>query len=81
MNPQTGRMRIRMVDVTSDRYRIAYAYMLRLKPSDFEDPRELAKLAAALGVTPQQVREEFGYLVEGPLATQSIPMPARVTAS
>ena len=45
MDPATGRMRIRMVDVDSDRYRIAYAYMLRLKRQDFDDPAELAKLA------------------------------------
>ena len=43
---ETGRMRVRMVDIDSDRYRIAYAYMLRLKRDDFDDPRELAKLAA-----------------------------------
>src|ERR1700737_3687224 len=49
MNPETGRMRVRMVDIASDRYRIAYAYMLRLGKSAFEDPRELAKLAVAAG--------------------------------
>ena len=64
MNPETGRMRVRMVDVGSDRYRIAYAYMLRLARSDFEDPLELAELAAAAGTTPERVRAEFGYLVE-----------------
>ena len=80
MNPQTGRMRVRMVDVASDRYRIAYAYMLRLRPSDFADARELAKLAAALGTTPERVRAEFGYLVENPAGMPSIAMPAGVRA-
>jgi 6-phosphofructokinase len=64
MSPQTGRMRVRMVDVASDRYRIAHAYMLRLERADFEDPRELARLAAAAGTTPERFRAEFGYLVE-----------------
>jgi 6-phosphofructokinase 1 len=64
MDPQTGRMRVRMVDVESDQYRIAYAYMLRLKRPDFEDPRELATLAATAHVTPERFRAEFGYLVE-----------------
>ena len=64
MNPETGRMRIRMVDISSDRYRIAYAYMLRLKRNDFEDPGELAQLAAAAKMTPERLRAEFGYLVE-----------------
>jgi 6-phosphofructokinase 1 len=64
MDPATGRMRIRMVDVDSDRYRIAYAYMLRLKRQDFDDPAELAKLAFAANTTPDRLREELGYLVE-----------------
>jgi 6-phosphofructokinase len=64
MNPETGRMRVRMVDITSDLYRIAYAYMLRLKRSDFEDPGELAQLAAAAKMTPERLRAELGYLVE-----------------
>jgi 6-phosphofructokinase 1 len=64
MNPETGRMRIRMVDIGSDRYRIAYAYMLRLTKRDFDDPRELAKLAATAGMTPERFRAELGYLVE-----------------
>ncbi len=64
MDPATGRMRIRMVDVDSDRYRIAYAYMLRLKRQDFDDPAELAKLARAANTTPDRLREELGYLVE-----------------
>lgn len=64
MDPQTGRMRVRMVDVDSDRYRIAYAYMLRLKRADLDDPQELAKLAAAANTTPERFRQEFGYLAE-----------------
>jgi 6-phosphofructokinase len=64
MDPQTGRMRVRMVDTESDQYRIAFAYMLRLKRSDFDDPRELARLAAAAHVTPERFRTEMGYLVE-----------------
>ena len=35
MDPHTGRMRVRMVDVESDRYKIARTYMLRLKQEDF----------------------------------------------
>jgi 6-phosphofructokinase 1 len=76
MDPQTGRMRVRMVDIDSDRYRIAYAYMLRLKRSDFEDPRELAKLASAANTTPERFRAEFGYLGDRD-PTQSV-VPAAV---
>ena len=54
-----------MVDLQSNQYRIAYAYMLRLKRADLEDPLELAKLAAAASTTPERFRAEMGYLVEG----------------
>ncbi len=64
MDPQTGRMRVRMVDTQSDQYRIAFAYMLRLKREDFDDSRELARLAAVANVTPERFRSEMGYLVE-----------------
>ncbi|HXN31601.1 MAG TPA: diphosphate--fructose-6-phosphate 1-phosphotransferase [Polyangiaceae bacterium] len=62
MNPETGRMRIRMVDIQSDRYRIATAYMLRLTSDDFDKPADLAKLAAAAHMTPARFRSEFGHL-------------------
>jgi ATP-dependent phosphofructokinase / diphosphate-dependent phosphofructokinase len=64
MDPGTGRMKVRMVDVDSDRYRIASAYMLRLKRDDFEDPRALEKLAAVANTTPERLRAQLGYLVE-----------------
>jgi 6-phosphofructokinase 1 len=72
MDPTTGRMRVRMVDVESDRYKIARTYMLRLKPEDFDDPRELAKLARTAGVTPEKFREIFGHLVQNEPAQLSL---------
>lgn len=71
MDPQTGRMRVRMVDIESDRYKIARSYMLRLKQEDFEDPHELARLAAAAGVTPEQFRRSFQGLVAHDLPPMS----------
>jgi 6-phosphofructokinase 1 len=65
MDRQTGRMRVRMVDIDSDRYKIARTYMLRLKKEDFDDPHELARLAATAGITPKAFLETFGALVEG----------------
>jgi 6-phosphofructokinase 1 len=64
MDPVTGRMRVRMVDVDSDRYKIARSYMLRLKPKDFEDKVELARLSQAANMKPAEFREKFSYLVE-----------------
>jgi ATP-dependent phosphofructokinase / diphosphate-dependent phosphofructokinase len=68
MDPETGRMRIRMVDIHSDRYRIASEYMIRLKREDFDNSSELAKVAAATNLTPARFRSEFGHLVDrGPV--------------
>jgi 6-phosphofructokinase len=63
MDPSTGRMRVRMVDIESDRYKIARNYQLRLSASDLDDPRELAKIATVAGITPDKFREMFGRLV------------------
>ena len=63
-DPATGRARIRMVDIHSTRYAIARRYMLRLRRDDFEDPHELAKFAAAAGISLADFRREFEYLIE-----------------
>src|SRR5207245_5833208 len=60
---ETGRTRIRLVEVTSTRYAIARRYMIRLRRDDFEDPHELAKLAATAHMSPEQFRHEFEYLI------------------
>jgi 6-phosphofructokinase 1 len=73
LDPETGRARLRMVDLRSTRYAIARRYMIRLRRDDFEDPHELAKFAATAGLSLDQMREEFGYLIE------SEPPPLRLT--
>jgi 6-phosphofructokinase 1 len=64
LDPETGRTKVRMVDVHSTRYAIARRYMIRLRRDDFQDPHELAKLAATCKLTPEEFRSEFEYLVE-----------------
>ena len=64
MDPETGRAKVRLVDINSSRYRIAYRYMLRLRRDDFDDPVELANLAATTGTSAEAFRAEFGYVVE-----------------
>jgi ATP-dependent phosphofructokinase / diphosphate-dependent phosphofructokinase len=61
---ETGRTRTRLVDITSTRYAIARRYMIRLRRDDFEDPVELAKLAASARLSEQEFRRQFQYLVE-----------------
>jgi ATP-dependent phosphofructokinase / diphosphate-dependent phosphofructokinase len=64
MDRKTGRVKVRMVDIASDRYMIARRYMLRLRKDDFEDPSELAKFASVLGISLDEFRSQFAYLVE-----------------
>jgi 6-phosphofructokinase 1 len=60
---QTGRARVRMVDITSTRYAIARRYMIRLRRDDFEDPHELAKLAATARMNLDDFRAQFEHLI------------------
>ncbi len=52
------------MDIHSTRYAIARRYMIRLRRDDFEDPHELAKFAATAGMSLQDFRAEFAYLVD-----------------
>jgi 6-phosphofructokinase 1 len=63
-DPTTGRPRVRMVDIDSDRYRIARTFMLRLKREDFENPESMAQFCAVTHLTPERFREEFFHLVK-----------------
>ncbi|HSC26498.1 MAG TPA: diphosphate--fructose-6-phosphate 1-phosphotransferase, partial [Vicinamibacterales bacterium] len=64
IDANTGRARIRVVDIHSTRYAIARRYMLRLRRDDFEDAHELAKFGATAGLSLQDFRREFEYLIE-----------------
>lgn len=63
LDPKTGRARIRLVDIASTRYAIARRYMIRIRRDDFEDPHELAKYAATCGLTLEEFRDQFEYLI------------------
>ncbi len=67
LDPDTGRTRVRMVDVGSEYYHIARRYMIRLNRLDFGDRKELAKYAVICGISPEQFYDEFHYLVENNL--------------
>ena len=78
LDADTGRARIRMVDLRSTRYAIARRYMIRLRRDDFEDAHELAKIAATAGLSLDEMRAEFGYLIdsEPPPLTLEVPTTA-----
>jgi 6-phosphofructokinase 1 len=57
-DPQTGRVRVRMVDVNTESYEVARSYMIRLEPEDLEEPR-LAAIAALTTLAPDAFRTAF----------------------
>ena len=59
LDPETGRIRTRQVDLTTEAYRVARDYMVYLDPSDFSDEQKLAALAAQTNLTPQAFRAQF----------------------
>jgi 6-phosphofructokinase 1 len=76
LDPQTGKTRVRLVDVTSTRYAIARRYMIRLRRDDFDDPHELAKYAATCRMNLQEFRKQFEALIKAeppPLRLEGMP--------
>ncbi|HAK56823.1 MAG: diphosphate--fructose-6-phosphate 1-phosphotransferase [Vicinamibacterales bacterium] len=64
VDTDTSRPRVRLVDIHSARYRIARRYMIRLRRDDFEDAHEIARFAETCGVSLEEFRQEFEYVVE-----------------
>jgi len=60
LDPQTGRTTVRRVNVNSDVYRSARAGMVRLEREDLSEDAKLAPIAAAAGLTPEEVRSRYG---------------------
>ena len=72
LDPVTLKTKIRMVDPASESFYIARRYMLRLNQADFDDPHELAKLAATAGMSIEKFKNTFGYLIDSDLLYQFI---------
>lgn len=72
IDPQTQKTRVRMVDPSSETFYIARRYMLRLNQADFEDPHELAKYAATAGISLEEFKKLFYYLIENDLLYKNI---------
>jgi len=64
IDPATGRIRIRLVDVTTESYAVARSYMIRLEAADFEEP-QLSRLAAQTSLPAQAFAERFGAVARG----------------
>ena len=63
IDPGTGRIRVRHVDMTSEAYQTLHAYMIRLKADDFERPEQIRALAAAGRLEEEAFVARFADLV------------------
>ena len=63
LNPETGRMQVRKVNVDGESYECACHYMTRLEKADFQDVTQLDKLAGVVSMTADQFRARFGSVV------------------
>ena len=61
-DPETGRVRIRQVNVESSSYQVAREYMIRLDREDVAEPERLAPIAKAAGLSPGAFARRYGYL-------------------
>jgi 6-phosphofructokinase 1 len=64
IDPATGKVRVRHVDIASEAYRTLWAYMIRLKAEDFERAEQRRALAAAGGLGEDAFAARFGYLAD-----------------
>jgi len=71
-DPQTGRVRVRMVDVNTESYEVARSYMTRLEYTDFEEPW-LSRLAQRTKLSAQAFKDRFLPVVK---ATTRAPRPS-----
>jgi 6-phosphofructokinase 1 len=62
IDPATGRIRVRVVDTTTEAYEVSRKYTIRLDPADLEQPR-LGPLASRVGLTPAEFRARFAAAV------------------
>jgi 6-phosphofructokinase 1 len=63
LDPKTGKVRVRYVDVESEMYQTLDAYMIRLRAEDLATPESLAALAKAGNLSETEMLARFGPLV------------------
>jgi 6-phosphofructokinase 1 len=60
--PTTGKTKVRLVNIDSEGFRVARAYMIRLEGEDFVHAAWVDRLAEAAALTPGAFRARFEYL-------------------
>jgi 6-phosphofructokinase 1 len=63
LDPKTGKIRVRYVDLESETYQTLSAYMIRLKREDFDNPELVTAMAKAGHLTETELISRFGPLV------------------
>jgi len=61
-DPESGKTKVRLVDVKSETYEVGRKYMIRLEKEDFE-PRATEALATAAKMSVSEFRTRFSYLI------------------
>jgi 6-phosphofructokinase len=60
MDPETGKMRVRFLDIRNESYEVARYYMIRLNHKDFE-PQNVKRLASVAKMTEKEFIDRFRY--------------------
>jgi ATP-dependent phosphofructokinase / diphosphate-dependent phosphofructokinase len=64
IDPTTGRIKIKKVDVHSETYEVARKYMIRLEKEDFSG-KDLHVVAKIANMCPKKFKDTFEYVLEG----------------
>jgi ATP-dependent phosphofructokinase / diphosphate-dependent phosphofructokinase len=62
LDANTGRISVRMVDVTTESYHVARSYMIRLEPRDLQEP-SLSRIAVYTRLAADQFNARFAPAV------------------
>jgi 6-phosphofructokinase len=65
-DPDTGRVRVRRVDVDSEYYAVAREYMIRLDTEDWNDDQLISDMAQAANLSLDGFKKVFGGVSERP---------------
>ncbi|NIO06628.1 MAG: 6-phosphofructokinase [Deltaproteobacteria bacterium] len=63
IDPETGKVKVRHVDVNSETYHVLREYMIRLRPEDLKDKSMVKKLATAGKMTEANFSKRFSSVV------------------
>ncbi len=64
IDPESGRSKVRLVDLQSITYQVACKYMIRLTTKDLEDSKFLSSLQEATGTSPEVFKRELSHIAE-----------------